>query len=147
MSITPFFVLSIKSAVLQPENYHKLSEALNEYAKNKHCIEIIGTAQSHYCSKKAPPQSRTSTISATVTQSISEVSPIAEEPAEDHSASTSAPMPEPEPSPTLEGDISHEDQYEVALRKVKQRKKNRKRKNVKNYGAGACSSGSDNDTK
>lgn len=41
--ITPGF--PFQSAIVEPDNYHALSGALEEHAKNRFCIEIIGPAQ------------------------------------------------------------------------------------------------------
>ncbi|VDM32677.1 unnamed protein product [Hydatigera taeniaeformis] len=111
------------SAVIEPENYHSLTVALDEHAKDRHCIEIIGVARPLAGSRKSVPSSSSTLISGTA--------PISEEPSESS------------PTPALEDTSQHcnsvevagnnDDQCGVNFKKINQTKKKRRRRSRKVY--------------
>uniref|UniRef100_A0A5K3F4N3 Ribosome maturation protein SBDS n=1 Tax=Mesocestoides corti TaxID=53468 RepID=A0A5K3F4N3_MESCO len=119
------------SAVIEPDNYHALSVALDEHAKNRYCIEIIGPARHDSalnCSrlpvaKKSCPPSAAS-IAPTTTESIPEASP----PEEPHTDTVVSPKS------ILKEDADPEDEYVQALKNTKQTKKHKRLKNKKAHG-------------
>ncbi|VDK42055.1 unnamed protein product [Taenia asiatica] len=122
------------SAVIEPENYHSLTVALDEHAKDRYCIEIIGVARPLTGSKKSLLPSSLSPVIAG-TAPILETSPISEEPSEgcptpalDEASQhrTATPV-------TPAGGRDGDDQYEMVSKRINQNKKKRRRRSRKIY--------------
>ncbi|KAL5112796.1 Ribosome maturation protein SBDS [Taenia crassiceps] len=122
------------SAVIEPENYHSLTIALDEYAKDRYCIEIIGVARPLTGSKKSLPSSSLPPVIASAAP-ILETSSISEEPSEGC------------PTPALDDVSKHctatpansaggredDDRCGMVSKRINQNKKKRRRRSRKIY--------------
>ncbi|CDS40271.1 ribosome maturation protein sbds [Echinococcus multilocularis] len=122
------------SAVIEPENYHSLTVVLDEHAKDRYCIEIIGVARPVSGVKKPPlPSPLSSAVVSTAP--ILETSPISEEP------SDGSPTPAPDGASqrctadpaTPVGGGDDNDRCGTVSRGNNQTKKRRRRRNRKVY--------------
>jgi len=138
-------------AIIEPENYHALSNHLEELAKNRFCIEIMGPGRSSESRKLAsssgiacnPTTSASSTVKASTIKSSKKMSAsepprsaslsdLPEEEAESMSLSTKSPSPTSTNSVKEDNvKIERGDDHLVAAKQQTRQQKNKKR-NKKN---------------
>ncbi|KAM7539784.1 hypothetical protein Aperf_G00000028038 [Anoplocephala perfoliata] len=112
-------------AVIEQKDYHFLTGTLNEFAKNRYCVEIIGAARPDASSGKKKPPLPSSSVPLPETASIPE-----EDPPEMLSNPPASPTPITPPTEVGDDDGSGDGTNEPPKidSHYKQRKNNRRRK-------------------